>query len=79
MSDRIFCNKENKEFDASAFVDGPGDVVIHKTRHPHTTEGWPTELKGGHWVVRQAAVRDSPALRPGDEKRSLGPRGRSKR
>jgi hypothetical protein len=74
MSDRVFCNKESEAFDASDFAEGPGDVLIHKTARPHTTDGWPVELKGGRWVTTRVRVSDSPVVRrPASSPLGYGP------
>jgi hypothetical protein len=56
----IFCNAENRAFDASAFTDGPGNTTIHTTQNPHTLDGWPAKQgSDGTWVL----IRD-PAAAP---------------
>jgi hypothetical protein len=72
--DVIFCNAENRPFDASQFSDGPGNIIIHNTENPHTLDGWPA-MQGpdGTWVLIQnpAAVPSLPDV-AGDEPPSGG-------
>lgn len=65
MAERIFCNVENRAFDASEFEDGPGNVTIHKTAQPHTIDGWPVELSAdGPPVISTPTISQLPEAAP---------------
>jgi hypothetical protein len=60
MAERIFCNVENRAFDASEFEAGPGNVTIHRTVPPHTLDGWPVDQGEAGPVIKTPDISGIP-------------------